>query len=104
MASSAIGFVNSPTYPFMMWQRELNHTPWRLKDGTGRNTVRLEGAGGKFIIGADFWKEIVDWAFERELISECTARCHRSEDGKPFEVSSERRGGWPKRSTSSVAT
>lgn len=52
----------------------------------------LKGAGGKFVIGADFWMEIVDWAFERELISECTARCHRSEDGNPFEVSSEEAG------------
>lgn len=47
----------------------------------------LEGAGGRFIIGVDFWNEIVDWASQKGWLSDYSSRFDGS--AEPRDVSAE---------------
>ena len=45
----------------------------------------LEGVGGRFVIGAGFWNEIVEWAMEQGWLSERPGQFNRSTE--TYEVS-----------------
>ena len=47
----------------------------------------LEGVGDSFVIGADFWNDVIDWAMDRGWLSSDSGKFDRSDRG--YEVSPE---------------